>query len=59
MALKQLGRNEEAAVHLEVFRRGQQQATDARRTQMARDVLREAQKLTGAVSAPASKGAAR
>jgi hypothetical protein len=56
VALQQVGRADEAERQLEAFRTGQQRATEARRTQMARDVLREAEKLT---AQPAAKGAGR
>jgi Flp pilus assembly protein TadD len=59
MALQQAGRTDEAARQLEAFRTGQQRATEERRTKMASDVLREAEKLTDAPSQPAAKGVAR
>jgi tetratricopeptide (TPR) repeat protein len=59
MALKQLGRDDEAARELEAYRRAQQQATAERRAQIARDVLNEEAKITGTAPVPAPTGAAR
>jgi hypothetical protein len=59
MALKQLGRDEEAAREIEAFQRAQQKAIADRRARIARDVLNEGAKLTGGDTAPTAKGTGR